>query len=377
MEDIFEKRQKRSAGEPLRETQEEITAKQETGDKAKTETASVRDACMEGEPAMRKKKLWVLLLTLCLSVSPDNISAAAAENESEAVQEREDGAGAGTEENTENKAADQVFQAAEETGTETASGKSAGEDDAQKPAEDGTADNEPGGSEELTPADKTGASDNNIDESKDPEQGSDAADGLQVIPEKEAAAEEDLPLLTEAANINNVLFTSIARSLNATITMEQSREPEYTEEELMYLACIIYCEAGNQSFTGKVAVANVVMNRAESDVFDHVTTIREAVYDCDRWGRQFSPVYVKRDGRWTTKGSSYEKALTMYKTGEYAKEWQKTQMDGCIEAAEAALEGKYVLDGDYLYFNMGISSTKSKCKKNGKPWQVIGCHIFY
>ncbi len=95
MEDISEKRQKRSAGEPLRETQEEITAKQETGDKAKTETASARDACMEGEPAMRKKKLWVLLLTLCLSVSPDNISAAAAENESEAVQEREDGAGAG------------------------------------------------------------------------------------------------------------------------------------------------------------------------------------------------------------------------------------------------------------------------------------------
>ncbi len=184
-------------------------------------------------------------------------------------------------------------------------------------------------------------------------------------------------LETEAKNVNSVLLGSISHALNAAITLEQAKMPEYSEEDLMYLSCIIYCEAGSQSFEGRVAVANVVMNRAESDVFDHVTTIREAIYDCNRWGRQFSPVYVKSNGKWTTKGSTYEKVLTMYKTGKYGKDWEKKQMQGCIDAAKAALEGKNVLDKDYLYFNMNITSTKNRCKNAGKSWQIIDSHIFY
>lgn len=197
----------------------------------------------------------------------------------------------------------------------------------------------------------------------------------------EEIADEENPegaeLLTEeVANVTNTMMSSISYTLTATITQEQAKLPDYTEEDLMYLSCIIYCEAGNQSLKGKIAVANVVMNRVKSDVFDHVTTIREAIYDCERWGRQFSPVYVRSGGKWTTKGSAYEKALTMYKSGSYAKEWQEEQMKECIEAARAALEGKVVIE-DFLYFNMGISSTKAKCQKNGSDYAVIGCHIFY
>lgn len=201
------------------------------------------------------------------------------------------------------------------------------------------------------------------------------------VESEQAAADSDAEtvelLTTEVSNVTNTLMNALSQSVAATISLEQAKLPKYSEEDLMYLSCIIYCEAGNQEFEGKIAVANVVMNRAESEVFDHVTTIKEAVYDCERWGRQFSPVYVKSNGKWTTKGSAYEKALTMYQTGVYAKEWQKTQMDDCIAAAKAALEGKVVLNGEYLYFNMSISSTKSKCQKQGKTYQVIGCHIFY
>lgn len=216
-----------------------------------------------------------------------------------------------------------------------------------------------------------------------------------TVPENEAegeGAEADLPegqdgeigngtagedLTEETANLMSILESSITSSVSATIENEEAKLPEYTQEELMYLACIIYCEAGNQNKKGKIAVANVIMNRVESDVFDHVTTIREAIYDCERWGRQFSPVYVKSNGKWTTKGSNYEKVLTMYQKDRYDKEWQREQMEDCIAAAKAALEGEKIIDGSYLYFNMRVSDTKAKCKKKGASYSVIGCHIFY
>ena len=207
-----------------------------------------------------------------------------------------------------------------------------------------------------------------------------AASGQSLVYAEETTGEakKENVLSIEVSNVTNTLMSGLAQSVAATISQEQAKLPKYTEEELMYLSCIIYCEAGNQDYDGKVAVANVVMNRAKSDLFDHVNTIEEVIYDCERWGRQFSPAY-KRDsnGKWTTKGSSLEKALTMYQTGVYPKDWQEPQMEECIIAAKAALEGEYVLNGEYLYFNMSISKSKEKCKKNGKTYQVIGCHIFY
>lgn len=215
-------------------------------------------------------------------------------------------------------------------------------------------------------------------ESAAPGSEADAAAGQdEEIKEQAAETKDASELADEVANLTSVLQSSITSSVSATIENEQAKQPAYTQDDLMYLSCIIYCEAGNQEKKGKIAVANVIMNRVESDIFDHVTTIKEAIYDCERWGRQFSPVYVKSNGAWTTKGSSYEKALTMYRTGEYPKEWQQEQMQECIEAAKEALEGRQVIDSSYLYFNMGITSTKAKCNKTGASYKVIGCHIFY
>lgn len=189
---------------------------------------------------------------------------------------------------------------------------------------------------------------------------------------------DGLPHLTSVQpTLDNALTAALLHSFDTAIRREQEKPGNYTKEELMYLACIIYCEAGDQDFTGKVAVANVVMNRAKSKEFDHVTTIKEVIYDCARWGRQFSPAYIKVNGKWTTKGSKLEKVLQMYKTGVYEKDWQERQMKACINAADAALRGKYVLKGDYLYFNMNISTSKSKCEKNGQSYQIHGCHIFF
>lgn len=216
----------------------------------------------------------------------------------------------------------------------------------------------------------------------------DSNEGTKAEEEKEeeesaniyALNEQDKKDLSEEmANFESLLKTSISTSLTATIENEQAKlpAPSYTKDELMYLSCIIYCEAGSQSKKGKIAVANVIMNRVDSKIFDHVTTIKEAIYDCDRWGRQFSPVYVKSNGKWTTKGSNYEKVLSMYKSGKYPAKWQKEQMQDCIAAAKEALTGKKVIDSAYLYFNMGVSSGKAKCQKSGKPYTIIDSHIFY
>ncbi len=49
-------------------------------------------------------------------------------------------------------------------------------------------------------------------------------------------------------------------------TAEAAKKP-YTDKDLKYMAAIIYCEAGNQSYAGKVAVGCVVMNRVKSSRF--------------------------------------------------------------------------------------------------------------
>ena len=75
----------------------------------------------------------------------------------------------------------------------------------------------------------------------------------------------------------------------------------------------------------------------ESNKFDHVTTIREAVYDLKRWGRQFEPVYILiSSGKYTPKGAPFEKALKLYTYGNYKSEEQKKVMEECKKAAKAA-----------------------------------------
>lgn len=177
----------------------------------------------------------------------------------------------------------------------------------------------------------------------------------------------------------NVFASSKVQSSNVKTTNTTSKRvlSKYTEADVRLLTAITYCEAGYEEYKGKIAVANVILNRIESNVFDHVTSIKTAVYDLKRWGRQFSPAYVKTSsGKYTTKGSLLEKALKLYTEGNYTSSYQKAMMEESKRAAIAALEGQNVI-GDYLYFNAYIDSTRQTCKKNNKPYKIIGGHIFY
>lgn len=117
---------------------------------------------------------------------------------------------------------------------------------------------------------------------------------------------------------------------------------EGTASDLEMLATIIYCEAGNQPYEGKVAVGNVVLNRMNSARFPN--SINEII----RAPRQFSPV---GNGR-------YDRVLGSGRVPE-----------ACYQAARDAMSGvSYV--GECLFFK----NPKLAGEHSGIH---IGDHVFW
>ncbi|WP_419013816.1 cell wall hydrolase [Gallintestinimicrobium sp.] len=148
---------------------------------------------------------------------------------------------------------------------------------------------------------------------------------LEAEAQAKAAAEE-------AARIE-------AEAQQAALAAQAAQTAAISAEELKLLANIIYCEAGSESYVGKVAVGNVIMNRVKSA--SQPDTITEVVYAKG----QFSPV---RNG-------SLQRALSSDKADA-----------ACYQAAIEALAGAQPV-GDKLFFR----------RNNGRSGQVIGHHVFY
>ena len=122
----------------------------------------------------------------------------------------------------------------------------------------------------------------------------------------------------------------------------------YTNDEFSCLARTIYFEAGNQSYEGKLAVGNVVMNRVESEKYPN--TICEVV----RQYKQFS---------WYEKFKDVEP----YK----GKNW-----DDSIRAAKQVLEtGPMFIAGDIHHYHADYVSP-SWAKEMTRVAQIDD-HIFY
>lgn len=109
------------------------------------------------------------------------------------------------------------------------------------------------------------------------------------------------------------------------------------DEDIM--AAIIECEAGGESYTGKVAVGAVVMNRVRSPLFPN--TVLEVIMA----PKQFSPV-----------GS-----------GRFAIVLARGANESCYQAARDAMAGASPV-GNCLFFRTPIP---------GLTGQQIGGHIFY
>lgn len=125
---------------------------------------------------------------------------------------------------------------------------------------------------------------------------------------------------------------------------EAKRHVKYGEfttdaDTTLLLAALIYCEAGGESYEGKVAVGAVVMNRVRSAAYPN--TIHGVIYASG----QFTPAMSGRLNQ-------------VYEAGNIN--------DSCIKAAEEALSGVSNV-GDLTHFR----------RNNGREGLVIGNHVFY
>ena len=118
-------------------------------------------------------------------------------------------------------------------------------------------------------------------------------------------------------------------------TAKTTKATSYSEAEVRLLSALIYCESGNQSYAGKLAVGIVIVNRMESKAFPN--TLKGVVYQ----KYQFGPV---RNG-------SLNKALNEYDNGKFTSTHEKQ----CIKAAKAALSGTKTIE----YKKNGKSVTKN------------------
>lgn len=122
-------------------------------------------------------------------------------------------------------------------------------------------------------------------------------------------------------------------------TMRDLSNINFTAGDLDMMAAIIECEAGGESYTGKVAVGAVVMNRVKSPLFPD--TVAGVIYQ----SKQFSPV-----------GS-----------GRFAIVLARGANQSCYQAAQEAMAGATPV-GNCVFFRTPIP---------GLTGIQIGGHIFY
>lgn len=169
-------------------------------------------------------------------------------------------------------------------------------------------------------------------------QAAEEAARIEAEAQAKAAAEEAAQLAAQAKAAEEAARIE-AEAQQAALAAQAAQTAAISAEELKLLANIIYCEAGSESYVGKVAVGNVIMNRVKSA--SQPNTITEVVYAKG----QFSPV---RNG-------SLQRALSSDKADA-----------ACYQAAIEALAGAQPVGGK-LFFR----------RNNGRSGQVIGHHVFY
>lgn len=123
-----------------------------------------------------------------------------------------------------------------------------------------------------------------------------------------------------------------------------------SDEEVWLLACIIDWEAGSESYEGKLAVANVVLNRVKSG----------------KWGSSItSVIYAPKQFSGVSDGNGNPSA-------KFAARLSSGPNQACIQAAKEALSGVNNV-GNYTFFrSLSIANYSSY-----DSYMIIGSHCFY
>lgn len=135
--------------------------------------------------------------------------------------------------------------------------------------------------------------------------------------------------------------------------IKYSNGVSYTDADVMLLACLIHAEAGGQSYEGKLAVANVVLNRVKSSKYPD--SIKSVIYQSG----QFS----------VAKSGSLQKQLDSF--NNYSSKSQKLSIKAAIEALEGANN-----IGKRMYFHTYKAAAK-KGYTSISDSVKLGDHLFW
>lgn len=138
------------------------------------------------------------------------------------------------------------------------------------------------------------------------------------------------------------------KMVEASQTTEVKDERSYTKAELRLMSAIIFCEAGAESYTGKVAVGIVVMNRVRSKKYPN--TVKGVIYEKN----QFSPV----------RSGALAKALKLYDAGKFTSKNHKDSIKAAKKVLKGyttvKIKGKEVEMKSYLFFSVRLSGSRLK-----------------
>ena len=153
----------------------------------------------------------------------------------------------------------------------------------------------------------------------------------------------NLIFIGQKINIPDIMDSTETKVKSSSYSLNKELDISLTEDELDLLARIVRAEAQTESFEGKVAVADVVLNRLESPLFPN--TVKEVIYQ----PRQFQPVANGQVNRPADQES--------------------------IEAVQAALSDMRNISQDSLFFyNPRIATCRWLDSR--ETTVVIGQHVF-
>lgn len=152
-------------------------------------------------------------------------------------------------------------------------------------------------------------------------------------------------LASDSLTIGQQLF--IPSSTNGSPTTNRQVENHINQEDIEWLAKIIYAESRGESLNGQIAVGAVIVNRTKSNQFPN--TIKEVIFEKSYGYYQFSPAGNGELTNATPNGDSYE-------------------------AARRALSGEDPTNGSLYFYNP--SKTGDSWVKSRTVSTTIGNHVF-
>ena len=189
----------------------------------------------------------------------------------------------------------------------------------------------------------------NLSEDKDVDVEATEEEGIDVEEDESPLGEaEDEEVVSNKKNDKKAV-KKVTKVDKIVKTVQKAKEViKYTDEEFKILVCVTFLEAGNQSYKGKLATANAVINRVLSKKFPN--SIKSVVYQKYAGRYQFALC---------APGGKLDQAMRNYgkNTG-----WRDAYEKACIKVCKDALAGKTATDRKYHFFRLhykGIENWKS------------------